>query len=191
MRIRWLIAGASLGSLLSSVACSVPPSDAVYTPQDLPDPGTFPPVAQLLVVRCGSLDCHGTVARNLRLYGSAGLRWSSSDRPLVPVCDTSDEVAQDYESVVDLEPETMSAVVAAGGANPGQLTMVRKARGTEAHKGGAIWAAGDDSDTCVTSWLAGRTDESACVRGMAAVLPGGSSNPLLVQCPVPDDAATP
>jgi hypothetical protein len=178
-------------SLALLAGCSIPPSDAKYTPQALPEQGSFPPVAQLLVVRCGSLDCHGTVARNMRLYGSAGLRWSSSDRPFVPLCDTQDEVAQDYESVVDLEPETMSAVVAAGGANPQQLTMVRKARGTESHKGGQIWTQGDDSDTCLTSWLAGSTDEGACIRGMAGVLPGASTNPLLVQCLDAIDGSSP
>jgi hypothetical protein len=172
-------------------ACSIPPSDARYTPQDLPGQADFPPVAELLVVRCGSLDCHGTPARNLRLYGSAGLRWSPGDRPLVPPCDTQDEVAQDYESVVDLEPETMSAVVAAGGTDPQELTMVRKARGTEAHKGGPIWTQGDDSDTCLTSWLAGNTNESACASGLAGVLPGGASNPLLTQCLGGADGAAP
>ena len=53
---------------------------------------TFPPVAELLVVRCGSLDCHGTAARNLRLYGSAGLRWSPRIARSCPACDTPDEV---------------------------------------------------------------------------------------------------
>jgi hypothetical protein len=52
----------------------------------------------------------------------------------VPLCNTSDEIAQDYLSVVGLEPETMSDVVSGG--DPSMLTMVRKARGTEAHKGG-------------------------------------------------------
>jgi hypothetical protein len=187
MTMRQLIAGVSLVAL---AGCSIPPSDPQYTPQDLPDPASFPPVAQLLVVRCGSLDCHGTPARNLRLYGSAGLRWSSSDRPFVPLCDTEDEVAQDYESVVDLEPETMSAVVAAGGVAPQELTMVRKARGTESHKGGQIWTQGDDSDTCLTSWLAGQVNESACATAMAGVLPSGASNPLL-QCLAQPDAASP
>jgi hypothetical protein len=168
-------------SLLALAACSAPPSSGQYAAQALPDTASFPPVGELLVVRCGSLDCHGTVGRNLRLYGSAGLRWSPTDRPLVPVCDTTDEVSQDYESVVDLEPEIMSAVVASGGANPQELTMVRKARGTEAHKGGTIWSEGDDSDTCVTSWLAGSTNAGACASGVSGVLPGGSSNPL-VQC---------
>jgi hypothetical protein len=178
MIVRGLLA---LSSLVAVAACSSPASDARYSQQALPDRASFSPVAQLLVVRCGSLLCHGTPARNLRLYGSAGLRWSSGDRPLVPVCDTQAEVDQDYESVVGLEPETMSAVVAAGGLNPERLTLVRKARGTEAHKGGQIWTQGDDSDTCLTSWLAANADPSACARGMAAVLPTGPSNPL-VQC---------
>jgi hypothetical protein len=172
---RTVLAGAFLVLL---VGCSTPAPDAVYTPPALPDPATFPPVAQLLAIRCGSLECHGTVARNLRLYGSAGLRYAPSDRPLVPTCDTQDEVDQDYEAVVDLEPEAMSAVVAAGGAHPEQLTMVRKARGVEYHKGGAIWAQGDDSDTCLTSWLARSADPGACARGAAAALPGGTGNPL-------------
>jgi hypothetical protein len=162
-------------SLLALAACSTPPVDGRYIQQTLPDPVSFAPVAELLDVRCGSLDCHGTVARNLRLYGSAGLRWSSSDRPLVPPCDTQDEDDEDYESVVGLEPETMSAVVAAGGVDPERLTMVRKARGTEAHKGGTIWTQGDDSDTCLTSWLAGKTNSNACSKGVADVLPSGPS----------------
>jgi len=170
-----VVCAAALGI---AAACATPPADAVYTPQALPDAATFPPVAQLLDVRCGSLQCHGTVARNLRLYGSAGLRFAATDRPLVPTCDTQDETDQDYASVVDLEPETMSAVVAAGGAHPEQLTMVRKARGTEDHKGGAVWAEGDDSDVCLTSWLAGSADGAACGRGAASALVGGTVNPL-------------
>jgi len=154
--------------LLAALAgCSIPPSDAQYTPQALPDQGSFPPVAQLLVVRCGSLDCHGTPARNLRLYGSAGLRWTSSDRPFVPLCDTQDEVAQDYESVVDLEPETMSQVVASGGMEPERLTFVRKARGTESHKGGAVIARGDPRDVCITTWLQGNSDAASCTAALS------------------------
>ncbi len=161
-----------------AVACSAP-SAGHYVPQALPDPGTFAPVAGLLDVRCGSLDCHGMVGRNLRLYGSAGLRWSPADRPFVPLCDTTDEVSQDYESLIGLEPEIMSAVVA--GADPSELTLVRKARGAEAHKGGTVWAPGDDSDMCLTSWLTGKSDPAACKRGVASVLPAqsGIPDPLL------------
>lgn len=166
--------------LLTLAGCSTPPADSRYVQQSLPEAGTFPPVAELLVIRCGSLDCHGTVARNMRLYGAAGLRLSPADRPLAPPCDTPEEVAQDYGSVVGLEPETTSEVAA--GADAGALTLVRKARGTEAHKGGQVWTQGDDSDTCLVSWLAGRASTASCAAGLAAVLPGGSSNPLL-QCP--------
>ena len=170
-----------LAALAAIAACSIPPSGSTYTPQALPDATTFAPVAQLLDVRCGSLLCHGTVARNLRLYGSAGLRYAPGDRPFVPTCDTPDEAARDYASVVDLEPETMSEVVSGGGAHPEMLTMVRKARGTEAHKGGAVWTQGDDADTCVTSWLAGSADAVACASGVSSVVLGGATNGL-AQC---------
>ncbi|HEX8792248.1 MAG TPA: hypothetical protein VF765_14940 [Polyangiaceae bacterium] len=169
----------------SLAACTLPQSDSRSTPQALPDANAFPPVAQLLDVRCGSLDCHGTVARNLRLYGSAGLRWSASDRPLSPTCDRKAEVDQDYESIVGLEPEVMGQVVASGGTNPDALTMVRKARGTESHKGGKIWSEGDDSDTCLVSWLSGKADAGACAKGLVDVIPGGSSNPLAACATLP------
>jgi hypothetical protein len=178
MRKRGLLASLVLAAL---TGCSTPPADGRYVQSLVPDRLSFSPVAQLLDVRCGTLNCHGTIGRNLRLYGSAGLRWSPTDFPLQPVCITNDELDQDYASVIGLEPETMSAVVAAGGQDAERLTMVRKANGDEAHKGGAIWAKGDDSDTCLLSWLAGTPDANACAKGMASALPGGSSNPLL-QC---------
>ena len=165
-----------------SLACSIPSSDERYTQTKLPDQASFPPVSMLLAVRCGSLDCHGNVARNLRIYGSPGRRWSPSDSPFAPACNTSDEVSQDYLSVVGLEPEQISAV--AGGADPGTLTMVRKARGTEAHKGEQIWYEGDDSDVCLSSWLTGAANASACSRSLASALPGGAQNPLM-QCVSP------
>jgi hypothetical protein len=96
---------------------------------------------------------------------------------MVPVCDTADEVTQDDVSIVGLEPEAMSRVAA--GADPALLTMVRKARGTEAHKAGRIWAAGDDSDVCLTSWLTGTPRPDACSNALVAVLPSGSANPLV------------
>jgi hypothetical protein len=167
----------ALGAALTA-GCSVPPSDSRYVQTSLPDEASFQPVAQLLSFRCGTADCHGTVYRNLRIYGSSGLRWSASDRPLVPPCDTTDEIDQDYLSVVGLEPATMSAVVADHGADPERLTMVRKARGTEAHKAGTIWAEGSDPDVCLTSWLAGAVDRQACTTAIDALLPTDSTDPV-------------
>ena len=173
-----LVACAISGALVSAaLGCSTPDSNGRFVQAKLPDETTFAPVSILLDVRCGSLDCHGNVARNLRLYGSAGRRLSASDQPFSPACNTASEVDQEFRSVVGLEPEQVSAV--ASGADPETLTMMRKARGTEAHKGEQIWSIGDDSDTCVTSWLEGSVDRSACMRAVTAALPNGASNPLV------------
>jgi hypothetical protein len=154
------LVAAALASVVASLSCSVPPSDGRYTPVKLPDESTFPPVAELLSLRCGAIDCHGATGRNLRIYGSTGLRWLPSDKPFYPVCNTAEEDQQSYDSVVGLEPESMSEV--ASGGDPSLLTMVRKARGTEDHKGGQIWTQGDDSDLCLTTWLTGSPSSSDC-----------------------------
>jgi hypothetical protein len=148
-------------------ACAVPAADA-RTHELVPDRASFAPVAQVLERKCGSLDCHGSSYRNLRVYGNESLRFATGDRPLMPACTTADEVEQDYLSAVGLEPEAMSAVVADGGAHPERLTVVRKARGAEAHKGGAPLIEGDDGDLCLTSWLASQIQTDACLRALPA-----------------------
>ena len=40
-----------------------------------PDLKTFSSVSPVLEQRCGSLDCHGNIARPLRIYGARGLRF--------------------------------------------------------------------------------------------------------------------
>src|SRR6185503_1813390 len=104
-----------------------------------PDRAQFDPVAPLLVHRCGSLDCHGTTLRNFRVYGCEGMRLAAAD---VPRCrasggtdTTKEEIDATYRSLVALEPAVMSSVVQGRGAHPELLTFVRKARGTENHKG--------------------------------------------------------
>jgi hypothetical protein len=169
--------GASLSGASVVLSCSIPPSDARSTASALPDESTFPPVAELLSIRCGAIDCHGTTARNLRIYGSTGLRWLPSDKPFYPVCNTSEEDMQTYDSVVGLEPETMSVV--ASGGNPALLTMVDKARGTAAHKGGQIWTTGDDSDLCLTTWLQGTPNPGDCKSAVESALPTGALDPLV------------
>ncbi len=154
--------------LLGLTGCSTPSSDARFDQQILPDRASFPYPAQLLIHRCGSLDCHGSLYRNLRLFGNEGLRASASDQPLVPACTTQAEFDQDYESVVGLEPELMSAVVADHGSDPERLTLIRKPLGLESHKGLALIQRGDDQYVCLTSWLAGQTDTAACLRAIPA-----------------------
>jgi hypothetical protein len=153
-----------LAAVLSVGACVAVAQDDrfVITP---PSRTEFTPVAPFLVHRCGSLDCHGQATRNLRLYGRDGLRLSPSDVPGQSPT-TKTEIDDDYRSVVGLEPEVMSQVVQDHGANPERLTLIRKARGTETHKGGALVTEGDSQDVCMTSWLAGKTDQKACTAAM-------------------------
>jgi hypothetical protein len=149
-------------SALVVIVLACAPSPDARTTATVPDRASFPVVADLLVHRCGTLDCHGQTSRNLRLYGNLGLRLAPGDRPVSKGATSVAEYDEDFASVVGLEPETMTTVVTEAGARPDRLTLIRKARGTDQHKGGALWSAGDAQDRCVTSWLAGATDASDC-----------------------------
>ncbi len=128
-------------------------------------------VGDYLDHRCGSLDCHGQATRNLVMWGCNGLRLDPNETGLVPGCRASggkntqpQEYEASYRSLVGLEPAVMTEVVTNGGANPELLTFVRKARGWDAHKGGALITPGDVQDQCITSWLAGNADSNACTQ---------------------------
>jgi hypothetical protein len=146
--------------VFTAAACSTPVQGT--EPPGGPDPTTFGPVADALVVRCGSIDCHGSEYRNMRLYGYGGTRLDPKDHPDSPTTTTAAEVAQDYDAVVSLEPSITRDVAAAKGSGAEQLTFVRKGRGQEAHKGGSPIAPGDAADRCVLSWLAGSVDTNSC-----------------------------
>lgn len=146
---------------LSGLACAAAPDGNQRVPIVAPSADSFPAVGTFLEHRCGTLDCHGQVGRDLRLYGYDGLRLAAADLPGgAPT--TADEIAVDYQSVIGLEPEILAAVVEQGGAQPERLTFVRKGRGSEHHKGGALIMVGDAQDRCLTSWLASAVDDAAC-----------------------------
>jgi len=166
LRLAQLAALLGATTIAFALACSSPGSNARFV-ETTPDVTSFPAVAAMLNQACGTLDCHGTVARNLRLYGDTGLRLSPTDVPSTLIPTTEDEIAQDYASVVGLEPELMSQVVASGGANPEQLTFLAKALGIQAHKGGAVIAPGDPRDVCITSWLKGHADAASCTAALS------------------------
>jgi hypothetical protein len=149
-----------------TTGCLVASSDSRFNEQ-IPDATSFPLVSSMLIQACGSLDCHGTAGRNLRLYGDTGLRYSPTDIPSTLVPTTADEIAQDFESVIGLEPEIMSQVVASGGADPQRLIFYRKALGLESHKGGAAVLHGDARDACITTWLQGEADATSCTAALS------------------------
>lgn len=180
-----LAAAVALAALGPVSSCASVPSDARIG-VDAPSGSEqeFRPVAQYLNHRCGTLDCHGQTGRNLRIWGCEGMRLDPMD---IPQCDRSKAGANasgqlvfgkattpaedqaTYRSLVGLEPTVMTAVVDGKGIHPELLTFVRKSRGTETHKGGALVTPGDYQDNCITSWLQGHTDAMAC--GLAITYP--------------------
>lgn len=152
----------SLLAALSAGACSLPQNTelvGLYTPAR----STFPLVADALQPSCGTLDCHGQRGRNLRLYGGRGLRLdprgNAADEPT-----TDAEYEASFRSLTSLEPETLDEVVLSGGTDPERLTLVRKARGVELHKGGIQMLPGDPLDRCLLSWIAGQVQKDSCTR---------------------------
>lgn len=156
-------------ALLAS-ACMGPSADDTTSMPPPADLAPFTPLHTALAPSCGSLDCHGQPARNLRLYDSQGLRLAR-DAVSGVGSTTQDEILASFRSVVGLEPDLTSRVLQAHGAEPERLTLVRKARGTEVHVGGAVWAEGSAGDRCLTSWLASATDAEACAKATAEAVP--------------------
>lgn len=126
-------------------------------------------VSTFLEVRCGSLDCHGSIGRPLRIYSADGLRLPEDGGALSPGSGATTPAEQNanFDSVVGVQPEQMSRVAAAQGAEPETLFIVSKpmgdvdptslpqgqtTQGVE-HKGGRVISRGDLGYQCITSWL--------------------------------------
>jgi|GEM_PF-1586799 len=136
------------------------------------DPVVLRPFSAVMERRCGTLDCHGHVSRPLRIFGQYGLRRPEPEgSPNVEnYADyysggkeqtTLAELEDNYRSICALEPELLADVFAKT-ASPDVLTIVRKARLREKHKGGLLWNKGEPGDVCMTNWLTGSTDMAQC-----------------------------
>jgi hypothetical protein len=167
------LAAALLSASAVSSCSAVPANQRIGIDAPSGSEAQFGPVGDYLANRCGTLDCHGSMSRNFRVYGCEGMRLDPKTLPgcssiLVPGqppminTTTPAEHAATYRSLVGLEPTVMSEVYDNQGEHPELLTFVRKARGLEAHKGGAIITPGDVQDICITSWLARNTNATAC-----------------------------
>lgn len=153
----------SLAVVAVLAACgSVKDQRVVFSePEPANDKGLHPNfhlVVDGIAKRCATLDCHGQVGRNFRFYWQRGLRLDG-----VPGDNdtTNDEYEATYRSLVALEPFVMDAVVN-GLAPPESLTIVRKARGLENHKGAAQLVVGSNADRCLVRWLSGSFDADSC-----------------------------
>jgi hypothetical protein len=126
----------------------------------VPSREQFPLVGDAMQKYCGTLDCHGQIGRNLRLYGRLGLRLPVDGGGTFDPT-TEEEYGASYLSVIGLEPETLSKVVKKN-ISPFELSMVRKPRGLETHKGLQLMSRGDALDLCIVGWLIGETSADAC-----------------------------
>jgi hypothetical protein len=141
--------------------------DVAPTRNACPSTTNFRLVSQVYERRCGTLDCHGQSVRPFRIYGRDGLRKPDKGQGggyvsggMLPTTDA--EVDANYHSACGLEPERMANVVA-GNQPVDSLTLVRKPRLTEAHKGGMVLPEGSAGDKCVTSWIRGNVNTDACL----------------------------
>ena len=136
------------------------------------DPGSFRVngVTTVFERRCGSLDCHGGIGRNMRIYSARGLRLPN-EAGLAPGAGetTIDESTANYHSILTLEPELTNEVIE--GADPYTLLVVKKPLELEKHKGGPAIRKGDDAERCIVSWLKADLitpiDKEACTRAAA------------------------
>ena len=146
----------------TAVACAGTPDDTevtnIYVSQnaftDFAGGGGDAGVVGMLAMKCGSLDCHGSIGRSLRIFSQYGLRLvddagdvSGGVNPTTP-----SEVYADYISAISVQPELTSKVFY-GLQDPHTLLILRKPLGLERHKGGQVLQANDDGDLCLTSWL--------------------------------------
>ena len=157
--------------LVSGSACDGEILTTPVTPVPAPEPGDFimaaptrtgwEPVADALVAGCGTLDCHGQVGRNLRLFGSHSLRLASEDDPGGRPT-TAAEYQASYWSTIGLEPEILDRVVRDGGDRAERLMILRKPLGLVSHKGGVLMQTNDKIDRCLHGWLVGAVDRNVC-----------------------------
>ncbi len=161
------LAGATALSLLVAgivVACASTPDTGevtnIYTSADAfvdfaGDPGTptNSGVVGFLSLKCGTLDCHGSMGRSLRIFSQYGLRLVDEagdvpgGNPTTPA-----EIFADFISAISVQPELTSKVFY-GLDDPHSLLILRKPLGLERHKGGQVLSSGDNGDLCLTSWF--------------------------------------
>ena len=160
------------GVVLSVMAgACITAADVAPTRSACPDPTEFQIVSQVYERRCGTLDCHGQATRPFRIYSRDGLRKPDPTLQKGQAgayvsggadATTAAEIDSNYHSACGLEPERMANVVAK--KQPIEtLTLVRKPRLTEAHKGGMVLPPGSAGDKCIASWIEGKVDTAYCL----------------------------
>lgn len=92
-------------------------------------------VHPLLARRCGSLDCHGSGDRALRIYSLSGARLGGARVGREPT--SKEEISVSLATIVSIAP----------------ALVFDKAMGRAGHEGGALVFAFDPAETCLSEWL--------------------------------------
>jgi hypothetical protein len=170
--VGWSVASAAaVLALGGALSCSIPTQSSTDPIGDLPDKASFLDnnVSEFLEHRCGGLDCHGQVGRPLRLYGQWGLRLKEKDdgqRDTSPT--TEDEKAENYLTVVGLEPENLAACFASKGVEFATFQLLKKPIDIEGqgvrHKGGPVLrpTQNDAGWQCLYGWVSGKVEKDQC-----------------------------
>jgi hypothetical protein len=140
-----------------TIAC---PRRDVFTGQPVDGGAPAIGVSVYLERRCGTLDCHGSSLRPMRLYGQHGLRHPAEQNFPGGVGTTLAELDANYGAVCNVEPEKMAQAVSDVGQSADQLLVYRKARNIEGHKGGEVIKEGSSADRCLLGWLRGDAPDS-------------------------------
>jgi hypothetical protein len=164
--LAWL---AHAAAAVLAFGCSGP-ADKEQFQLTLPTTTDFNLVSDSLESRCGTLDCHGSLARNMRLYGFHGVRLKKGDISGMGAT-SSDEYTANYESVVTISPEVLSAIVARKGQGFDKWIVVTKGSGAENHKGGSRFVKNDVTYGCLLSWIQGTVNMDACMTSATVIAP--------------------
>jgi hypothetical protein len=157
---RLLFLAFATSALASGAACGE--HGETNTVLKMPSSDGFGAVSAVLEPNCGTLDCHGAPARNLRVYGKRGLRFDGSHVTGAAVDTTPSEIEATYQSLAGLQPEMLSQLLAERGRDPQRWIVITKARGLENHIGKDRLPAGTPGDRCLVSWASGTLDQAAC-----------------------------
>ena len=152
LNARLLLTIASLTFASLSTGCLYGDTDYV-TFKGPPSGEAFTPVSGVLERRCGTLDCHGSIYRPLRIYGQGGLRIPGVSNYSGGAPTTTNELTANYQAAISLEPEIMQLVLSKDDY-PDQLTLIRKPLLLEKHKGGPVLSRQSAGYKCLVNWLA-------------------------------------
>jgi hypothetical protein len=145
------------------------PSRATFTGEPADGGADVVAVSAFMERRCGTLDCHGSTLRPMRLLGKYGLRDPAQKNVTGGAATTAAELDQNYAAVCNVAPEQMDKAATDFGQSAEKLLVLQKARGVEGHKGGTIVTKGTPGDDCLLGWLSGAELSVVAPRCQAAL----------------------